>query len=248
MRRSPRTPGQRAAPLGRVLGSFAPGNGGAAWTPAALAGFVAALLPGRAVLWQDAGKTTRAAADGDPVRVAVCPYSGAEWTAPSDATRPLLYSEGGGLWSLSFDGADDTLAATVPSTSVRTAAFAVSYGPANWVGYPTGLSFTPSTNYALMGGDTGDNGTSNALYSTSGWSGTVLPWIAGVQTRTFRPAATPKVVVFSQTTSIADSTTILHCSIRRSEGGRWWPGRFRSLVVTAAELSAAERALLEAFL
>jgi hypothetical protein len=49
--------------------------------------------------------TVPAIADGDPVRRIVCGTN--YYDAPSDAARPLLWDEGGGKWSLSFDGVDD---------------------------------------------------------------------------------------------------------------------------------------------
>jgi hypothetical protein len=58
-------------------------------------------------LWQDAGKTILATADGDPVRVWKCIYTGTEWTAPSDAARMILTDIGGGKWGLTSDGVND---------------------------------------------------------------------------------------------------------------------------------------------
>lgn len=86
------------------------------WNPGDLAGLAATILPAESraagLLWQNTAKTVPATADGDPVRVAVCPYTAVEFTAPSDAARPLLWDEGGGKWSLSFDGVDDNLTYT----------------------------------------------------------------------------------------------------------------------------------------
>lgn len=81
---------------------------------AAIPGLVTAVLPARAKaagkLYQNSGKTTPAASDGDPVRVATSPYPDAtDWPAPTDAAAPLLYALGGGKWGLLFDGADDRL-------------------------------------------------------------------------------------------------------------------------------------------
>lgn len=112
-------------------------------TPASLvgAGLGACLLPADSrrlgLLYQDAAKTIRAAADGDPVRVATCPYTGLDWTAPSDSSRPVLHTDGtAGHWWLSFDGVDDVmgLAARVGGPPF-TLAFA---------GRPTSLSGTPT--------------------------------------------------------------------------------------------------------
>lgn len=93
------------------------GGGGrpAAFSPAALPGYIdspfsVATMRGGGALWQDTGKTVPATADGDPVRVANC--GAPDWTAPTDAARPLLWDEGGGKWSLFFDGVDDILSWT----------------------------------------------------------------------------------------------------------------------------------------
>lgn len=69
-------------------------------------------------LWQDAGKTTPVASDGDPIRVAENMWAGeSDLTAASDGVRPLyktgiLNSLGCGLWDNSDDQLDhDTLPA-----------------------------------------------------------------------------------------------------------------------------------------
>jgi len=81
------------------------------WNPGDLTGLAITLLPAESLaaglLWQNTAETVPAVADGDPVRVAVCPYTGVKFTAPSDAARPLLWEEGSGKWSLAFDGIDD---------------------------------------------------------------------------------------------------------------------------------------------
>lgn len=90
-----------------VLGSSV-GVGGA-FSPASLPGFVTSLLPAlsrsQGRLWQDAGKTTAASANGDKVYVPTCPFSGLDWAAISNATRMTLTGEGGAKWSLAGDGA-----------------------------------------------------------------------------------------------------------------------------------------------
>lgn len=91
-----------------------------------MTGLAATLLPAlsrsQGKLWQDSAKTIPAASGGDPVRVAVCPYTAVELTAPSDAARPLLYDETGGKWSLSFDGVDDCLLSAWSGTAAVTLA------------------------------------------------------------------------------------------------------------------------------
>lgn len=91
------------------------------FTPASLTMLRATLLPAlsraRGLLWQDASKTVPAVAADDPVRVAVCPFTAAEFTAPSDAARPLLKTDGAGKWWLQSDGVDDRMSASAGSWS-----------------------------------------------------------------------------------------------------------------------------------
>jgi len=101
----------------RKLATGLGGSGGAAptpWSPGDLPGLQpslqVALSLSQGGLWQDAGKTVPATEDGDPVRVATCPWTGQDYVAPSDSARPLLWDEGGGKWSLFFDGIDDRMA------------------------------------------------------------------------------------------------------------------------------------------
>lgn len=104
------------------------------WSPASATGLALDLLVADARtagrLWQDAAKTVPATANGHPVRVAQSVYSAAEWVAPSDSARPALFDEGSGAWSLSFDGADDTLACALGSAGQPSASglSAVFYG------------------------------------------------------------------------------------------------------------------------
>ena len=64
----------------------------------------------RGQLWQNTAKTVAATAADDPVRVAVT-IDGIEYTAPSDAARPLLKNDGTS-WYLKGDGVNDYLEAT----------------------------------------------------------------------------------------------------------------------------------------
>lgn len=99
--------------MSRVVRVGGGGGGASGWQPDELAGLAPTLSVSRqrssGLLWQDAAKTVAARADGDRVRVATCPWTGVDYTAPSDAARPVLTDEGGGLWSLAFDGVDDYL-------------------------------------------------------------------------------------------------------------------------------------------
>jgi hypothetical protein len=84
-------------------------------TVATLPGLAVTLLPAlsrsRGLLYQDAGKTTLATADGDPVRVATCPFTGADVVSPSDAARATL-KQVGGRWCLRFNGSSQWMYAT----------------------------------------------------------------------------------------------------------------------------------------
>lgn len=119
----------------RKLATGLGGSGGAAptpWSPGDLPGLrpslQVALSLSQGGLWQDAGKTVPATEDGDPVRVATCPWTGEDYVAPSDSARPLLWDEGGGKWSLALDGADDRLvgaSATIGAGVAATVVMAV---------------------------------------------------------------------------------------------------------------------------
>lgn len=96
------------------------GFGSRVFSPASLAGLFAApsvaLARATGKLFQDSGKTTPATADAHPVRVAVCPFTAVEFTAPSDAGRPTLNGSGG-TWWLTFDGSDDRLEFSGPAAN-----------------------------------------------------------------------------------------------------------------------------------
>lgn len=86
---------------------------GPAWNPSLLTSLYAApavaLCRAGSLLWKDAAKTLLATAAGDPVRVVQCPFTGAEFTAPSDAARPTLRNPESDTWYLEFDGTNDRL-------------------------------------------------------------------------------------------------------------------------------------------
>ena len=86
-------------------------GGSTPWSPEEMSGYVdspysIAHLRSIGALFQDLNEEIPAVDDLDPVRVIVC--GSRRYTAPSDAARVLLWDEGDGEWSLSFDGADDT--------------------------------------------------------------------------------------------------------------------------------------------
>lgn len=102
----------RLASRSRSLAAFRMRSLGAAaaWTPAALTSLVTApiisLARAQNRLFRDAAKTSLATADGDSVRVIVDPFTGVEWTSPSDSARATLKAGASG-WYLDFDGVDD---------------------------------------------------------------------------------------------------------------------------------------------
>lgn len=101
------------------------------WEPDYPAGLLATVLVAecrkQGKLWQDAAKTVPATADGHPVRVATCPYTLLDWTAPADASRPLLTSLGQGRWGLAFDGSNDELTAPTGATLSGASTLAARY-------------------------------------------------------------------------------------------------------------------------
>lgn len=89
------------------------GPPGALWSPSQLPGIQpslqVALSRAKGKLWQDAAKTVPAVANGDPVYVATCPFTGKDFTAANTSTaRPLLHDEGSGHWSLAFTQSPNT--------------------------------------------------------------------------------------------------------------------------------------------
>lgn len=103
------------------------------------------------LLWQDAGKTVPATASGDPVRVAVCPYSGAEWTAASDGERMQLFNLNPGVWGLQGNETNSLL--STPQLAITTgvyywhAGWQLSAPPANRFGAASGApGFIPQVN------------------------------------------------------------------------------------------------------
>ena len=124
-------------------------GGGAAFTLNTLSGLAVTLLPAlsrqQGKLWQDASKTVPATADTDPVRVAVCPYTALEWTAPSDAARPLLRSLGAGKWHLACDGVDDYLQVTLPGWSGTVGSLSVRMSLGSTSGTKAGINVNSAT-------------------------------------------------------------------------------------------------------
>lgn len=109
-----------ASPYVYVGGGAAPGDGtSTVWDPSVASAVAWDAIAGARAdgrLWQNSGKTVAATADSDPVRVWT-DAEGNDWTAPSDAARPLLEDGGDGKWSLKFDGVNDYLDCTTLGAS-----------------------------------------------------------------------------------------------------------------------------------
>lgn len=227
---------------------------GGAWNPGDLAGLAATLLPAesrsRGLLWQNTAKTVPATADGDPVRVAVCPYTAVEFTAPSDAARPLLWDEGGGKWSLFHDGVDDGLA--MPSNIALTN-FEV------WIS-----GFRPTGSCILLVGPTGTafpqfliNSTANRLSAindsvSSAATSSVFPVVCPASMSIGYSQTGSTISYFQNSSAIGTATLGGTCTVRRlglaGEFGVAFTGRASGLVICTAAQSAGTRAELVTYL
>jgi hypothetical protein len=240
--------------------------GALGFTPASLSGLAVTLLPAQqrsaGLLWQNTAKTVAATADGDPVRVAVCPYTALEFTAPSDTARPLLWDEGGGKWSLAFDGVDDYL--------VAAHAAALDLTPSMTIGARLLMSAPVAGDHGIATKDPSAGGggygiryqSASALLrlvrnaTTSGvFSGTTLPtgsWRTGLAWYDSGANSESAQVVggAAGTAAAAGATTTNTDAVwvgRWRTAGGYWPGRMAG-VVLAASTSAADRAYLTSFL
>lgn len=101
------------------------GPGSVLVPPDQITGFVSGVIPAlsrsQGKLWQDAAKTVPAVADGDPVYVATCPFSGVDYVAGSNAKRPTLKNSGA-FWWLAYDGVNNVLTRAQASTQPYTKA------------------------------------------------------------------------------------------------------------------------------
>ncbi len=221
-------------------------NNSAAWGPPLLTGLSSTILVAAArsqgKLWQDTGKTVPAAANGDPVRVATCPITAADYTAPSDAARPTLYDETGGKWSLSFDGVDDRL--------VRTAS----------VASPTATGARARDPGALAANKVLAHGTNTALFAGSGGRWQTFAGAAG--SGAIRGGGYESILwslsgaasylrVNATTTTAASQTNVTWTNVYvgcNSSGAEFFPSRVAGLVMATGTISGADADLLVAFL
>ena len=246
----------------RKLATGLGGSGGAAptpWSPGDLPGLQpslqVALSLSQGGLWQDAGKTVPATEDGDPVRVATCPWTGEDYVAPSDSARPLLWDDGGGKWSLALDGADDQMvcASAWPAaamscvlrvlTDAGTAPWPVLIGGA--VSGTLGLAVAAGTLYVFNQGVAGAvlspavDFSSDAYHTASWWSavggsaGDITARVDGGATGTATPPAAP-------------ATGAAVRFGRDGDSGAFVSGRYAGFALYAADHSS-DLALLEPY-
>lgn len=225
-------------------------GGAAVWSPASLPGLApslsVALQRTLGLLWQDSGKTIAATADGDPVRVATCPWTGEDYTASSDASRPLLWEEGGGKWSLYFDGIDDMLLGTASPVGATTIAVRytdlasgggvrlLSTPLANTLVHPRRIDgypfFVGATVYATPWAD--DTGTHTAVFRKAGGGGF---W-------TLRSDGSDLSV------SASSSTDWPSVSLGNTFASETFEGRVTALVVAATNAAGGDLDNLESYL
>lgn len=168
-----------------------------AFSPAALPGLAFTLHPtlsrAQGKLWQDAAKTIPVVNNGDVVQVATCPYTGVDFEANKSFNRPTLFDEGGGKWSLLFDGVDDYL--RVMNTSLgQPTSRSVS---AAWRAQPTATDGSPISRH---------DGTQPQWYFllTGGDCRFVIVATAGVE----ETAATPCSIADHYVIGWSDSNTV----------------------------------------
>jgi hypothetical protein len=232
------------------------GGGAAPWLPSSLTGYVGspfsvAYFRGLGTLWQDTAKTIAAVVDGDPVRVAVC--DGVDWTAPTDAARPLLWDEGGGLWSFYFDGVDDCLVnATVPGVQPVT------------LGVRCQTVYTGDHTYGRISDAAAEiNGrflTHNAhpgVQQIQMHAGATLQTatgvVAGDEWRTVvavyaGASSVLRVSGLSEITGAAGTNTATGLIIGGAPGGNYYGGRVAGFVAASATVVIADRDQMESYL
>jgi hypothetical protein len=225
------------------------------WNPTKLPGYVnspysVAQLRAAGKLWQDTGATVPAAANNDPVKLMQC--GALNYTAASDSARPLLFDEGGGKWSLTFDGVDDTLEATV-----------------SWVGaYTIGMSvrLTTASNFNMFC-VLNTNEVELRCSSTTGRPQLSMNAVGTGATLATSIAATPTVLIGrhnatggtgslsssaaseSGTATVVNADSVTRVRIGSRVGGSLFAAmRWRGLAVSQQSISDPNAALLQAYL
>lgn len=255
-------PGSRLRQMGLRCGALA----GVAWNPSRLTSLLFTVLPALSrrlgLLWQDAAKTVAATAASDPVRVAVCPFTAVEFTAPSDAARPLLTDEGGGKWSLTFDGTDDYL--TLASSGASD-----SFSSSQSIGTGWRAGTVVANRFILAKRNAASpypaalwNAAAVHRYSTNAGADVNADYPAAVVVNTWYRSMVGKsgtattlytngALVSSPTQAVGTANTaawLVGCQNFGSGVTHFWSGRLSAVVVAASALTAASAVALDSYL
>ena len=228
------------------------GRGGApSWSPNQLPAFLggldiaASLAAGK--LWQNAGKTVAATSDTDPVRVATCHYSGVDFTAPSDAARPLLKITGSKSYLL-FDGTDDEMSSNLGHTWTALAhGVGVAVQPGADVDYdPPVIAETGTGGWRLCtqipGGKWGTYGAVDIPANTTLSNGTDYTLVMNGGNFRLDGAADGTYAASIGYGAVGTNVKIA------TDNFRWYIGRIYGAVFSSASLSAGNLTLLETYL
>ncbi len=238
--------------LSGLSGLSAVCGGAVAFSPTTLTGYVnspynIALLRSQGKLWQDTAMTVPATADGDPVRRIDC--GGTYYDAPSDAARPLLWDEGGGKWSLSFDGVDDCFA--VSNQVLGT----------NWsvgMAWRRSVAVTDSIEY-LIGSSLGGCSVAgigypqvlayNGWFLRSDWTPTNnVSHVAVIDGSHIYKESPPAETGYTQTDTIASFTADRFGCRYTGDNAYFFTGRCYGIALLSAVPSSIQRANLAAYL
>lgn len=214
------------------------------------------------LLWQDTGKTVAATADGDPVRVVTCPWTGEDYTAPSDAARPLLYDEGDGKWSLSFDGVDDRIGCGTFNLAATGSPFTVSVAYLGLDANSRGAIWKDGNNGSTGFGMGFGSGNMDDLGVYILGLAESLAWLFPNLFHVLSGVATAKYTAAQLLTMYRDgtagSTTFASRTFNAATdgvsvggyatGGRYVSGRVAGVVPVGSALSDADRELVESYL
>lgn len=231
---------------------FSSNRRAAAFTPASLTNLVVALdvtlARSQGKLWQDAGKTVPAAANGDLVRIAACPYTGLEFST-TDASRPALFDEGGGKWSLQFNGSDDEMQAvqTWPGVTAGSLSGRWKWGGSGDILPIQARVYAGNGDYVRFSGD-GNAYCRNFRVNRANAFAAVSTSTA-YRTYTQQSGANYRVYLDgSQLGSTVAADWEAPATLRIGAGDGFFGGRIAGVVFAAADWDAATRAQVEAYL
>lgn len=229
-----------------TLGAGPPSAGGA-FSPAQLANLTTSLgsvAESRAagLLFQDPGKTTLAVADGDLVRVAVCPYTGVNQIAPSALARMRLTDYSNGKWALVGDGTQ-TYLGSASNFTLGGSGLAAAYTPALFTNFD-----------GLLSGDGLDAGNDLLLTGTNG----AAVWFqAPVSLYRLNGVAYTAGNELAPVNDVAGTITLNRTTTHnsawrfgqdRANAGRNWEGPIFGIINVSAAMSAGDITLLETWL